>query len=248
MSYANYSFPSGVMTPHVELAQPTLLRTNSTISSNLIDIPTEPLVRTDDQNIRQLRLEIEGPQCLRLEPIPRRPAWFNRLIYALLVACLLFMLYSGVQGILLGMERSNQTAIIIWSFVAGIPALILLGIIIYPFFKAGPLQYRFDRQSNLLTIERCVGMSRERRLIGTYNLADAVGLQLLFRYYQVIQAGGIQPKHHRSNSFEMNLVFRNAALPRVNLAVHSDWKWMRQAGPRLAEFLEIPLVDQLCQS
>ena len=51
----------------------------------------------------------------------------------------------------------------------------------------------------------------------------------------------------KKESYEMNLVFRNAHPARVNLAVHSDWRWMKQAGPRLAEFLDLPVLDQLCQ-
>ena len=28
---------------------------------------------------------------------------------------------------------------------------------------------------------------------------------------------------------------------------HADWRWMKQAGNRLGEFLEIPVTDQTCQ-
>jgi len=51
-------------------------------------------------------------------------------------------------------------------------------------------------------------------------------LQLLFRYYKATQAG-VAMEQINSQSYEMNLVFRNIQPPRLNLAVHSDWRWMR---------------------
>ena len=97
-----------------------------------------------------------------------------------------------------------------------------------------------------MTVQRCYGLSKSPRLMATFSLDDVVALQLLFRYYKATQAG-IAMNQIKRQSYEMNLVFRNEQPPRVNLAVHADWRWMRQAGNRLGEFLDIHVADQLCQ-
>ncbi len=249
MSYAQYPLDSGSGHSQISVTtNPTLLRADSQFQQTLVDIPVDPLVRQGDHHaIRQVRLEIESEQCLLLIPVPRRPPWFSRSTYILLLGCLCFMIYWGVQGLMLGLEKKSTSAIALWSGFAGLPALILLAALIYPFFKPGPSRYRLDRQTNLLTVQRTVGFSTKQQLMATYSLHDAVALQLLYRYFKAFQAG-LHPSSFQKNSFEMNLVFRNVVPPRVNLAVHGDWVWMRQAGHRLAEFLEIPVLDQLCQA
>ena len=49
-------------------------------------------------------------------------------------------------------------------------------------------------------------------------------------------ARGIQP-------YELNLVFRD--LSRRNVSNHSDKAWTREAGRRIAAFLNVPLMDYL---
>ncbi len=44
----------------------------------------------------------------------------------------------------------------------------------------------------------------------------------------------------------MNLVFGDSQQARLHLCTHADWEWMRDTGQKLAEFLRIPIVDQLC--
>jgi hypothetical protein len=233
--------------PPSEATRSGLIRCLGTHQPNLIEIPTTPLVPEGQHlNKRHVRLEIESPICLRLDTIPPRPPWFSRLLYLVLILCLLFMLYYGVQGIFLALERNNATTLKLWSGLAALPALLLLGVLIYPFFHLGPLQFRFDRQTNLLTVKRTVGLKHKTRLMATYNLADAVALQLLHRYYKAFQAG-LSLDKVKTPSYELNLIFRHLSPSRINLAVHSDGKWMQQAGPRLAEFLDLPVIDQLCQ-
>lgn len=43
----------------------------------------------------------------------------------------------------------------------------------------------------------------------------------------------------------MNLLLSDPEGGRLNLTAHSGWPWMRQAGPQLADFLGVPLIDQL---
>jgi hypothetical protein len=254
MSYASiaiappYSHGSRPETQVPTMSKPTLLRTNSNHQANLVDVPVEAMVPAGELSTeRQVRLEIMGDNILCLQPVPSRPPWLSRLTYLSFLGCLGFMIVCGIQGMMIGLERNKTDATIMWAAFAVVPGVILLIALVYPFFKAGPLQYRFDRVSKLMTIQRCYGFNKMPKLMATYGLQDAVALQLLYRYYKIYQAGIHTEEVHRP-SYEMNLVFSNSVPPRVNLAVHADWRWMRQAGPRLAEFLELPVLDQLCKT
>jgi len=46
-------------------------------------------------------------------------------------------------------------------------------------------------------------------------------------------------------SYQLNLALDDPQHPRFNLSDHSDLAWTREAGRQLAEFLCVPLVDQL---
>lgn len=234
-------------TPSPQPNHSTLLRSPSTHLNNLVDLPVDPMIADADQfTKREVHLEILSDDVLCLEPVPSRPPWLTRLTYAVFLGCLAFMIYCGIQGVLLGVSQKKNDSIIMWAFFAGIPLLILVGALIYPLFKAGEPQFRFERETRLMTVQRCYGLSKNPRLLATFSLDDVVALQLLFRYYKAHQAGVAMDQFKKQN-FEMNLVFRNVHPPRVNLAVHSDWRWMRQAGNRLGEFLDLQVVDQLCQ-
>jgi hypothetical protein len=252
MSYASYSpaaYPgSSPDVPVSTTIQKTLLRSHSNHEANLVDVPVEPMVPISEQSAdRQVALDILSDEMLCLDPVPSRPPWLSRLTYLLFLGCLGSMIYCGLEGLFLGLERQKKDTAIMWAFFAIIPGIILIGAMIIPFFKAGPLMYRFDRVSRLMTIQRCYGFNKKPRLIATYALDDVVALQLLNRYFKAIQIG-IEAEDIRKERYEMNLVFRNSIPPRVNLAVHADWVWMRQAGSRLAEFLDIPVLDQLCKT
>jgi hypothetical protein len=253
MSYASIATPpySPGSRPDSQVSsmtQPTLLRTHSNHQANLVDVPVDPMVPAGELNtVRQVRLEILGDNVLCLQPVPTRPPWLSRLTYFAFLGCLGYMIVSAIQGMMLGLERNKTDTTIMWGCFAVIPGLILLASLIYPFFKAGPFSYRFDRISKLMTIQRCYGFNKTPKLIATYGLQDAVAMQLLYRYYKVHQAG-IPTGDAKRHSYEMNLVFSNVVPPRVNLAVHPDHRWLQQAGTRLAEFLELPVLDQLCKT
>ena len=253
MSYASSTpaayFPgSNPDAPVPDKLTKTLLRSHSNHEANLIDVPVEPLVPLNEQSAdRQVKLDIMSDEMLALDAVPSRPPWLSRLTYITFIGCLVTMIIFSVQGIFFELERQKTGPVIMWAVFAVIPLVFLIGTFIFPFFKAGPLLYRFDRISRLMTIQRCYGFSKQPRLIATYALDDLVVLQLLNRYYKAIQHG-IEADAIRKQRYEMNLVFRNSVPARVNLAVHADWVWMRQAGSRLAEFLEIPVLDQLCKT
>ncbi|HQR08160.1 MAG TPA: hypothetical protein PLN21_15135 [Gemmatales bacterium] len=234
-------------TPQPQPSHSTLLRSPSTHLNNLVDLPVDPMIADADRfTRREVHLEILSDDVLCLEPVPRRPRWLSRLTYATFLGCLAFMIYCGIQGVLLGVSQKKNDSIIMWACFAGVPLLILIGALIYPLFKAGEPQFHFDRDTRLMTVQRCYGLSKKPRLLATYSLDDVVALQLLFRYYKAVQAG-LTMDQFKNDNYEMNLVFRNAQPARVNLAAHCDWRWMRQAGHRLGEFLDLQVVDQLCQ-
>lgn len=247
-SSATYSVGSNHDAPVPDKLTKTLLRSHSNHEANLVDVPVDPMVPMNEQSAdRQVKLDILSDEMLALDALPSRPPWLSRLTYLTFIGCLVFMIICGVQGIIDEWGKQKMGLVIMWAVFAALPLIILIGTLIFPFFKAGPLLYRFDRISRLMTIQRCYGFNKQPRLIATYALDDLVVLQLLNRYFKAIQHG-IEANDIRKERYEMNLVFKNSVPPRVNLAVHADWVWMRQAGSRLAEFLDIPVLDQLCKT
>jgi hypothetical protein len=109
-----------------------------------------------------------------------------------------------------------------------------------------------DRRHDLLTIsKRPFGWRRPPRVVETRPLRDIAAVQLVY--------GGVAeevlgpspyddrspPITQRYDWYEFNLVFRDSTVPRMSLASGPDWVWMRQAGREVAEFLGVPLLDQL---
>ena len=91
-------------------------------------------------------------------------------------------------------------------------------------------------------------------MVQSRPLTDLVCIQLLYGGFhsestEIGEPGTpgsvIHPNYH---SYQLNLVFDDPKEPRYNLATHSDWKWMREAGQTLADFLGIPVADQLAHS
>ena len=81
-------------------------------------------------------------------------------------------------------------------------------------------------------------------------LADLLAVQVLYcgvqdYHLEVGEAGTPGSVVHRQyDSYQLNLVLDDKSEPRLNIASHSDDKWMREAGRRLAEFLDVPFFDQ----
>jgi hypothetical protein len=47
------------------------------------------------------------------------------------------------------------------------------------------------------------------------------------------------------HTYQLNLVLDDANQPRLNLSNHSDRDWTWETGQELAEFLEVPFLDQV---
>ena len=100
---------------------------------------------------------------------------------------------------------------------------------------------------------RPFGFRRSLQVVRSRPLTDIVCVQLLYTGWQsehveIGECGTPGSVIHRSyHSYQLNLVVDDRDEPRLNLGSHADVKWMREAGPRLASFLRVPLVDQLPQ-
>lgn len=98
-------------------------------------------------------------------------------------------------------------------------------------------QFRFDRLRRALTYGRI--WSRK-----TKPFSDILAVQVIF--------GGrheaTDPDTHITRGFEtyqLNLVLKDPPGSRINVSNHPGRRWTQEAGQRLAEFLGVPLLDQL---
>jgi hypothetical protein len=108
----------------------------------------------------------------------------------------------------------------------------------------------FDRRARQLVFERRVGFRNQRRIECTYPLDTVRAVQLLHSGRHSVSesqgAGEQQAMSYREfDSYELNLVLDDSAVRRLNLASLSDWQWIRETGGRIAEFLGVPLIDEL---
>jgi hypothetical protein len=109
----------------------------------------------------------------------------------------------------------------------------------------------FDRRRGLLTVSRRpFGWRRTPRVVQSRPLQDIGAVQLV--YGGVAEEGlptSLDPfavlVTRRYDWYEIDLVFRDPAAPRMSLASGPDWVWMREAGLEVAEFLGVRVIDQL---
>jgi hypothetical protein len=132
-----------------------------------------------------------------------------------------------------------------WVVILGLLGLAFLG------WMSSGNWVRFDRQAGLISkSRRPFGFRRAPRVYQTVPLADVTCLQLIYNGFHAdaYEIGGGDQKTYgtdRYHAYQMNLVLEREGQSRMNLAHHSDWEWMRRAGGQLAEYLRVPLVDQL---
>ena len=108
---------------------------------------------------------------------------------------------------------------------AGIGLLFaLIGLGMFFWFKA----FVFDRRRGILTVGK-----------QTWRLTEILAVQLLF-----------DGRHSSSDTgsyltYQLNLVFKDAEKSRVNISNADDLDWTRKTAVQLAEFLKVPLLDQI---
>jgi hypothetical protein len=92
---------------------------------------------------------------------------------------------------------------------------------------------RFDRVSGWMTVG-CFGLRGKRRL------SDILAVQ-------VVKAGVKKDpgSENPALTYQINLALTDSNAPRRNLTHHTDRTWTREAGRRIADFLQVPLVDQI---
>jgi hypothetical protein len=208
-----------------------------------------PLPRTNpwDRQRRTIELRQLTADCLVLEPKKWGVLRHALLMLGIAVGPLAGVLYMLVQGI---RGDAGWGAIVPWS----IGSLLIFAFFLVGLSAPGRFQrwVRFDRRAGLLTISRRpFGVRRSLQVIATRPLTDLVCIQLLYGGFhsettEIGEPGTPGSVLHESyHSYQLNLVFDDQKVPRYNLATHSDWKWVREAGQALADFLAIPVADHL---
>jgi hypothetical protein len=199
-----------------------------------------------DTDRRSVELKAVDADCLVLEP----RKWSAALHMPLVVAGVL----GPVAGlvILLAGGGGNAGPVGVAILVIGLlllSALLLVGVLAPRGFRRW---VRFDRRTGLLTISRRpLGFRRSLQVVASRPLTDIAAVQLLHAGWksenvEVGEPGTPGSVVHRGyHSYQLNLVLNDPAEPRLNLCSHADRTWMRDAGQRLAEFLGVPLVDQI---
>ena len=123
---------------------------------------------------------------------------------------------------------------------AALVIIVLLGALsqLSAFFKPLLLHRdRFDRQAGLLTL----GWFGRK---GTHPLAKVLAVQLVPGGL-VVKTPGPFGRGGERVSYQLNLVMADANQDRLNLTDDSDLKWTRHAGQRVADFLGVPVIDQI---
>jgi hypothetical protein len=103
------------------------------------------------------------------------------------------------------------------------------------------LLYRdhFDQQAGRLTLG-WFGLK------GAHALAKVLAVQLIPGGLVDKGAGSFGRGGERV-SYQMNLVMADVYQDRLNLTDDSDLVWTRQAGQQVADFLDVPLIDQIAE-
>jgi len=97
--------------------------------------------------------------------------------------------------------------------------------------------WHFDRQAGLLTVG-WVGLKE------TYPLEKVLAVQLIPGGL-VDKAPGSLRRGGERVAYQLNLVMADAYQDRLNLTNDPDLAWTRQTGQQLADFLGVPLIDQI---
>ena len=117
-------------------------------------------------------------------------------------------------------------------FVGGIGAVFALAFLLIVLTAR---RFEFDRERGLIRVRR-LGLRR------CYPLERVRAIQLVPGGWH---GSGTRPKFF---TYQLNVVFDDADRPRMNLTNHSNWEATWRAGSALAEFLGVPLLDEVSGS
>ncbi len=185
------------------------------VGARTVTVEIAPL-RAASANFRTATLVEPAAGCLEL-----RPSWGLRLFG------LAFALFGLMPfGILWAAWPDDPYAPYLVGGVGAVFLIVGLVLLLYGY------RARFDRNNGEMTY----GFTGFRR---TRPLAEVLAVQLI--------DGGLQDSSDGPSyrTWQLNLVLDDASQPRVCLANHAHLSYTRWAGARLADFLDVPLLDQL---
>lgn len=227
------------LTPSVVPAEPVRLR----IGDREIPVPPHPLSR-DSRKSRHIKLVFTEPDLCVLDLLPAS-LWGMSALAAVMCAAAGSVGFLGIMCV-----RGGG-----WSLIISGIVLILFGIALLAFFcfiikgivrGKGPLRYTFDRANGKLIIDYRHGLSKDYHVDSTSKLSDIIGIQLLYSgYHHISHTADQVHTNDQFYTYEMNLILSDTEQLRLHLCTHSDWKWMREVGQKLSDFLRVPVVDQL---
>jgi hypothetical protein len=186
------------------------------------------------------KASIRGPACIVAKGDDvlvlrgrSRLTWIGLLPTLFTVGVGVFLIWQVVQAGPAGQVGFQQWGVWLMIFVLG------------PLAQVATLKpmlwYRdhFDRLAGLLRL----GLFGVK---GTYSLAKVLAVQLV--------PGGLVHKPPgpfgrggERVSYQLNLVMADVYQDRLNLTDDTDLQWTRQAGQQIAEFLGVPLLDQIAE-
>jgi hypothetical protein len=184
---------------------------------------SSPLPGTRATQGNDLELSQQSGYCLIIGP--KRWVRITVAILPLLAGLTFLAVVSSVHSHNLDLGAASG---VIFGIIASLGPLLVLYQLV-PWFK-------FDVVRGQFTWGK---LGRRKSL----PLAHVVGVQVCFGgvYFRREEDGQTTPYE----TWQVNLITGAVDRRRINVSHHSDRNWTRATGSRLAEFLHVPLLDQL---
>jgi len=211
------------------------------IAGREILIPSEALAPAAGRQ-RSIELRVVPPHQLTLQYS------LNRLSAAVVVLLAVICTAAAVAFVWIGLTIVSETSL--WGLLlclGGAPLLLFAGFLARGLWIGnGPGRFRFDRAAGELFADQRLGLREKYQLQATYPLARILAIQLLHGELRTVShTGDGVSSFEQFHTYEMNLILDGDSVERLNVCAHGDWQWMRDVGATLAEFLNVPVVDQL---
>jgi hypothetical protein len=148
-----------------------------------------------------------------------------------LFAFVFLFLGSGLLGVAVYSRQGDERAI---SLILGGIGLVFLvaGLLLFLL----PARFEFDRSTSLFHYQRPF-------LRLSCPVTQIVAIQLLNGGWH----GGKNPNSPVYFTYQVNLVLRDEARPRLLLTNHNHWDASWELAATLAEFLGVPLLDEVSE-
>ena len=200
-----------------------------------------------DGSNRRVELKHQGGDCMVLEP--SKTAWLRTIVVVLVLslANITMVLFMLVQGFDRSIGWGERAILIVGPLLFF--ALLFVGLLVPGSMRRW---HRFDRANGLLTISRRPFWFfwGPLQMVRSHPLEDLAGVQVIYCGIQDETLEFGEPGtpgsvvYRQYHSYQLNIVRDDKSEPRLNVASHADGQWMREAGRRLADFLNVPLIEQ----